>query len=75
MKLLIGMVAIGGIIILIDSLIYIYNDIKDYNKGVCPKCKTKLKLCEIDSNKNKEYICMKCGYTTWITYDVEKLFK
>ena len=41
---------------------------KHYNHGVCPCCKTRLKLFDHDSQGGRGYVCEQCGYTTWVSY-------
>ena len=49
---------------------------KEFNKGICPKCKNKLKLLGMGEQGEKGYVCDKCDYITWISYHcVDKNYK
>lgn len=45
---------------------------KAYNNGICPKCSTKLRHFDTDSQGGRGYCCNNCGYTTWCSYDVDR---
>lgn len=40
-----------------------------YNGGVCRHCKTKLRHFDNDSQGGRGYVCDKCGYVTWVSYN------
>lgn len=47
---------------------------KDFNKGNCKLCGTKLRHFDNDSQSGRLYICDKCGYYTSVSYNcVDKL--
>ena len=40
-----------------------------YNGGVCRHCKTKLRHFDNDSQGGRGYVCDKCGYVVWVSYN------
>lgn len=48
------------------------NDKKFYHNEICPCCGNKLKLYDINYQSGIGYICPKCGYTIWISYNGDK---
>lgn len=52
-----------------------YLERKNFNKGVCPNCGTKLRYFDADSQGGRGYTCDKCNYTTWCSYSVDKNYK
>ena len=46
---------------------------KDFNGGICPRCGSRLKNFDMASDGSRGYDCPKCGYTTWCSYDVDKI--
>ena len=62
--------------IIISVLIYIfYIEPKDFNKGICPKCGTKLRCFDTDSSSARGYCCDNCDYTVWVSWFADKNFK
>jgi predicted RNA-binding Zn-ribbon protein involved in translation (DUF1610 family) len=49
-----------------------WNEAKDYNHGICPKCGNKLQFVDEDSQGGRGYVCRKCGYVTWCSYSVDE---
>lgn len=45
---------------------------KAYNNGYCPNCGEKLRHFDTDSQGGRGYTCKKCGYTTWVSYNIDK---
>lgn len=45
---------------------------KHFNKGKCIKCNAHLRHFSTDSQHCRGYICDKCGYTTWVSYNIDK---
>lgn len=61
------------VIIWIASFWFAYiGDKISYNNGKCPCCGNELKLFDMDSQGGRGYTCPKCGYTTWVSYNVDK---
>lgn len=49
------------VIFLIISIIYLYiEEIKQYNKGICPHCGGKYTFQQIDHNNNVKLKCKHC---------------
>lgn len=48
-----------------------HSEAKSFNGGICPICKEKLRHFDTDSQGGRGYICDNCGYTTWISYNVD----
>lgn len=63
---LISIILIAFIIIGVITAIYL--EIKDYNKGICPKCGAPLRNFDCDSQGGRGYVCDKCNYSTWVSY-------
>ena len=42
-----------------------------YHDGKCRRCGSKLRLFDYDSQGGRGYICDRCGYSTWCSYDVD----
>jgi hypothetical protein len=51
-----------AIFIIIMSFYDIHCEKKDFNKGICPRCGSKLYLFDIDSQGGRGYCCRKCPY-------------
>lgn len=63
-----SLLIIGVVVLIVMYIIGIFSEKKDFNNGICPKCKTKLHHFDNDSQGGRGYICNKCGYTTWVSY-------
>lgn len=46
-----------------------FSEKKAYNKGNCPNCKTELENFDMASDSSRGYVCRKCSYTTWVSYN------
>lgn len=42
---------------------------KSFNNGVCPKCGHKLRYFDTDSQGGRGYICDRCLYDAWVSYN------
>ena len=42
---------------------------RDFNNGMCPHCSTSLRCFDTDSQGGRGYVCDKCNYTTWVSYN------
>ena len=75
MKVLIAVILV--VLFLSAFFIYaVYEEHKDFNNGICPRCGGKLHLFDIDSQGGRGYCCHKCPYFTWISYNcVDKNYK
>lgn len=67
---IVGLILIA--IILICSLIARHHEKNSYNNGICPLCGNKLRRFDTDSQGGRGYTCDNCGYSTWISYNVDK---
>lgn len=62
---------IGLILLIVTIPLYgIYLEKRDFNNGICPHCKSKLRYFNSDSQGGRGYICNNCNYTTWVSYKV-----
>lgn len=48
-----------------------YAEKKSYNNGIGPHCGDYFEHFDTDSQGGRGYICRRCGYTTWISYNVD----
>ncbi len=74
MKILVGLIlffsTMGLVAVIGGSL-----ESKGFNKGICPRCKNKLRYFGTDSQGGNGYTCV-CGYTTWVSWwFVDKNYK
>lgn len=66
---IINIILIGIMVSMIAGFICgIYLEIKDYNKGVCPRCGNKLELFDRDSQGGRGYVCRHCYFHTWVSW-------
>lgn len=61
------------LVVVISVLAYLifdgyYQDKKDYNNGVCPKCKGKYTYQGCTKDGNPIYMCNDCGHTIVLTF-------
>jgi len=61
------------IILLIGSPIFalhaIKSEKKEFNNGICPRCKSRLVHADTDSQGGRLYTCPGCNkYSTWVSY-------
>ena len=42
---------------------------KEFNKGICPNCHTKLYNFDTDSQGGRGYTCTNCNYVTWVSWN------
>ena len=45
---------------------------KSWNEGKCPKCGTKWRCFDNDSQGGRGYVCDKCKSIIWISYHVDR---
>lgn len=48
--------------------VFIISDRKAYNKGICRKCKAKLRHADTDSQGGDLWVCDNCGYHFWTSW-------
>lgn len=61
----VGMVCVGIIL-----------ETAEFNDGICPRCDKKLRHFGNTSQGNRGYICDKCGYAAWVSYNcVDKKYR
>ena len=61
---------------IVSVFIYaVYIEPKQFNKGICPKCGTKLRCFDTDSSSARGYCCDNCDYTVWVSWGADKKFK
>lgn len=65
-------VVIASFIIFFISYV---NEKRNFNNGICPHCKTKLKYFTTDSQGSRGYICDNCSYHAWIVFPFDKNIK
>lgn len=51
-----------------------HSESKQFNRGKCLLCDNKLSQFSTDSQGGRGYICDKCGYTVWVSYNVDKKY-
>jgi hypothetical protein len=57
----------------IGGIIWCYREEKrEYNDGICPKCGTPLENFDVDSQGGRGYVCTKCHYVCWVSYNIDK---
>lgn len=71
-----GFLITSLIVIFVLAIYVAYSEYKNFNKGLCPKCGKKLECVNIDSHGGRGYMCKKCYYYTWVSYNfVDKNYK
>ena len=81
LKLIFVLVIIGAFVV--SHIASIRSEKKNFNKGMCPHCKIKLRCFDMDSQGGRGYTCDRCEYTTWVSHhsvdkdfeDEDKIFK
>lgn len=69
MSLIINLIAAAIIIGLISGVIWaIRSEMRDYNKGVCPKCGKPWRYIGSDSQGGRGYTCDGCANGIWVSY-------
>ena len=53
-------------------LVSIYLDKRDWNNGYCPRCNTKWRCFDMDSQGGRMYKCDNCGKHCDISWNVDK---
>jgi len=48
------------------------NEIRWWNKGVCPTCKVNWQVFDYDSQGGRGYVCKICEDHIWVSYKVDK---
>ena len=56
-------------LIVILPIIGIHFERKWFNGGICPECGTRLEYFGSDSQGGRGYLCEKCGYHTWVSWN------
>ena len=52
-------------------IIAIHSERKWFNNGICPKCGTRLKYFDTDSQGGRGYTCEKSNYCTWVSWNTD----
>ena len=64
------------VLLLFMPVIAIRFERKWFNKGVCPDCGEPLHYFDTDSQGGRGYLCNKCNYHCWVSYNcVDKEFR
>lgn len=42
---------------------------RKYNRGICPKCGSKLKCFDMDSSGAYGFTCPECDHTAWVSFE------
>lgn len=67
--LFIVVVCVGLVIFVPTGYIGSTLEKRNFNNGVCVHCGTSLRYFDTDSQGGRGYICDKCGYATWVSYN------
>ena len=64
------------LLIITFPIIAIHSEWKQFNNGICPKCGTRLEYFDSDSQGGRGYLCEKCDYHTWVSWNtVDKKYR
>lgn len=67
MELIILLVIVIVLMLVVTSMHMHKLEKRNFNNGICPKCKTPLTQFEAStSSEARGYECLNCGYTTWV---------
>ena len=65
--IILGSMLVVGVIAAIMGIVL---ESVDFNKGICPHCRTKMEFFDTDSHGGRGYKCQNCGRKVWVSYNL-----